>query len=147
MPSQHPTAITSWVSRLLGFHASDQTGAPRWILTFSPPVLSLTDTHPSYCPSARCWPSLVHPMQRTLLLTLCFCTDFCCGAQSPKSLAVADASCIEQGLNARHCTDSLWLYLRMPSASDVQMMMVLSAPPDANLDPSKLHDTAYTASL
>ena len=63
------------------------------------------------------------------------------------SLAVADASCIKQGLNARHCTDSLWLYLRMPSASDVQMMMVLSAPPDANLDPSKLHDTAYTASL
>lgn len=86
-------------------------------------------------------------MQSTLPLTLCFCTDFCSGAQSPKSLAVADASCMEHGLNARHCTDSLWLYLRMPSASDVQIMMVLSAPPDANLVPSKLQDTAYTASL
>ena len=35
-----------------------------------------------------------------------------------------------------HIMESLWLYLRMPSALEVQMITVLSSPPDANRFPS-----------
>jgi hypothetical protein len=51
-----------------------------------------------------------------ITLTLCLATDFCSGDHSPKSVAVPLASCIVTGLYVRHWMESLWVYLRMPSA-------------------------------
>lgn len=48
--------------------------------------------------------------------TLCLATDFCSGDHSPKSDAVPLANCWVMGLYARHCTESLCVYLRIPSA-------------------------------
>ena len=87
-------------------------------------------------PKAMVVPSCVQLMQRMREGTLCFATDFCSGDHSPKSLAVPEASCCETGLYDMHIMESLWLYLRMPSALEVQMITVLSSPPDANRFPS-----------
>jgi len=76
-------------------------------------------------------------MHKIRELTLCFATDFCSGDQRPKSDAVAEASCCVTELYERHWIESLWEYLRMPSALLVQMMIVLSAPPEANRLPSR----------
>lgn len=86
-------------------------------------------------------------MHVTREVTLCFVTAFCAGDQSPISLAVALASECATGLYARHWIASPCVYLRMPSALAVQIIMVLSAPPDANRFPSRAYATAYSTSL
>ena len=92
-------------------------------------------------PKAMVVPSCVQLMQRMREGTLCFATDFCSGDHSPKSLAVPEASCCETGLYDMHMMESLWLYLRMPSALLVQIIIVLSAPPDAKRLPSRENAT------
>ena len=92
-------------------------------------------------PKAMVVPSCVQLMQRMREGTLCFATDFCSGDHSPKSLAVPEASCCETGLYDMHMMESLWLYLRMPSALAVQMMTVRSSPPEAKRLPSLAYAT------
>ena len=114
-----------------------QMGASRTMATFSTPCLSRTVTWPFSMPRARNCPSFVHEAHRILAGTLCFCTDFCSGDHRPKSDAVQEASCCVTGLYTSFWMVSLWLYFRIPCALSVQMMMVLSAPPDAKRLPSR----------
>ena len=146
MLSQHPTASVSCSSRF-GLHARHHTGALRWMVTFSAPALSRMLTVPSYMPSARYRPSLVHDWQMIRLPTLCFTTLFSSGDHSPKSEAVALASCWVTGLYASDWIVSLWWYFRIPSALSVHTMIVLSAPPLANRFPFEAYATQNTASL
>ena len=76
-------------------------------------------------------------MLKTFPVTRCFATAFCSGDHSPKSDAVADASCGPRGLYARHWMASPWLYRSTPSPLSVQMITVLSAAPDAKFLPSR----------
>ena len=67
--------------------------------------------------------------------TRCFATVFCSADHRPMSFAVADASWCVTGLYPSAWMESLCEYLRMPSAVDVHMTTMQSAPPDAKRSP------------
>ena len=122
-------------------------GAARSIDDFSWPCLSRTEMRPLNMPSAMYWPSLFQRADMILEYILCLLTDFCSFAHRPKSVAVHEASISVVGLYTTHWIESLCEYFRMPSALFVQMMIVLSSPPDAKRLPSREYSTAHTVSL
>mmetsp|Transcript_18012 Transcript_18012/g.26404 ORF Transcript_18012/g.26404 Transcript_18012/m.26404 type:complete len:238 (-) Transcript_18012:142-855(-) len=148
--SQQPTASTSNESLGLGFQARHHTGADFSMRNFSSHWLSTLWrilTTPLYMPSATNWPFLVQSAHRMRDCTLCFCTALASGDHSPKSDAVHDMSCCVTGLYASFWIGSLWLYFSCPSASEFQMIMVLSAPPEAKNLPFEEYATVNTVPL
>ena len=88
-------------------------------------------------PRAKYCPSFDHLALKIFAPTLCFVTLLAVEDQSPKSPSVHDASWSQQGLCATTWIDSLCVYFKTPSPLLFQIITVLSAPPDANLEPSR----------
>ncbi len=149
---------------LFGDQSTDQIGlfdaSGLSIFNFSSPLLSLMLTMPLKKPRAINCPSVVHEQQVMRELTFVLGTDLSLNDQRPKSVMAHVRRTLDTGLKANACTASLWLNAnifslkvklldklnisyflnywnrRLPSSSAVQIITILSAPPDAKWLPS-----------
>jgi hypothetical protein len=79
-------------------------------------------------------------MHKMRLVTGLFGTDRISGDHNPKSTSEPDANCSVTELYARAWIVVVCVNLSIPWAALLQMMTVLSAPPDAKRVPSAAYD-------